>query len=144
MDNKTEINVPSFLLELLKEQYPADVIKKIIDGYSKKRKVTIRVNTIKTDVDRVKAILLDNNIQFTMASWSSEALIIENTNEEALRNMEIYQNGEIYLQSLSSMLPPIILEPEPEEDILDMCAAPRRKNYSNCSFNKQCGKYYCM
>ncbi len=41
--------------------------------------------------------------------------------------MSIYKNGELYLQSLSSMLPPIILEPKERTDILDMAAAPGGK-----------------
>ena len=47
--------------------------------------------------------------------------------EEEIRKLEIYENGEIYLQSLSSMLPPIILEPKAGENILDMTAAPGGK-----------------
>lgn len=43
--------------------------------------------------------------------------------------MEIYKNGEIYLQSLSSMLPPIILDPKEGTDILDMAAAPGEKQH---------------
>lgn len=39
----------------------------------------------------------------------------------------MYEKGEIYLQSLSSMLPPIILNPKEDIDILDMCAAPGGK-----------------
>jgi NOL1/NOP2/sun family putative RNA methylase len=39
----------------------------------------------------------------------------------------MYKNGEIYLQSLSSMLPPIILNPKQGADILDMAAAPGGK-----------------
>lgn len=41
--------------------------------------------------------------------------------------MDIYQDGKIYMQSLSSMLPPIILEPKEKTDILDMAAAPGGK-----------------
>ena len=41
--------------------------------------------------------------------------------------MDIYENGEIYFQSLSSMLPPIILNPKEGENILDMAAAPGGK-----------------
>ena len=41
--------------------------------------------------------------------------------------MNIYQDGKIYMQSLSSMLPPIILEPKEGIDILDMAAAPGGK-----------------
>jgi 16S rRNA (cytosine1407-C5)-methyltransferase len=35
--------------------------------------------------------------------------------------------GQIYVQSLSSMLPVIALDPKPEEEILDLCAAPGSK-----------------
>ena len=41
--------------------------------------------------------------------------------------MEIYKNGEIYLQSLSSMIPAIVLDPKENENILDMTAAPGGK-----------------
>lgn len=38
-----------------------------------------------------------------------------------------FDNGEIYIQSLSSMLPVFILDPKPGEKILDMCASPGSK-----------------
>ena len=59
--------------------------------------------------------------------WSKDAFIIKNVREKEIRDLEIYQNGDIYLQSLSSMLPPIILNPEEGTDILDMAAAPGGK-----------------
>lgn len=124
-----------FFYKLLKQQYSEKEINRIIDGYAIARKVTIRVNTIKSNVNKIKSILSNNGIQFTEVPWSKEALIIENAKEPDLKLLEIYINGEIYLQSLSSMLPPIILNPQPEEDILDMCAAPRRKNNANSCNN---------
>lgn len=47
--------------------------------------------------------------------------------EKEIKNLPIYEEGKIYLQSLSSMLPPIILEPKEGADILDMAAAPGGK-----------------
>lgn len=91
------------------------------------RKVTIRVNTIKTNCDTIKNELLEKHIEYETVSWSKDALILNNVTEKDIRDLEIYQNGEIYLQSLSSMLPPIILNPKQDMDILDMCAAPGGK-----------------
>ena len=42
-------------------------------------------------------------------------------------DLEMFKNGEIYLQSLSSQLPPLFLDIEESQDILDMCAAPGGK-----------------
>ena len=91
------------------------------------RKVTIRVNTIKTNCDTIKNELLEKHIEHETVPWSKDALILNNVTEKDIRDLEIYQNGEIYLQSLSSMLPPIILNPKQDMDILDMCAAPGGK-----------------
>lgn len=123
MENK----VPEFLIDLLKKQYGEELTKEIIRGYSVKRKVTFRVNTLKSDVDKIKLELEKNNIEYKKVSWYEDAFIVQNVDEEVLRNMDIYKNGEIYMQSLSSMLPPIILNPAQGKDILDMAAAPGGK-----------------
>ena len=36
--------------------------------------------------------------------------------------------GKYYIQSLSSMIPPIVLNPSPYERVLDLCAAPGSKS----------------
>ena len=120
-----------FLYEMLIEQYGNELTNKIIDGYSKERLVTLRVNTIKTNVDDIKKKLTEAGITYRDVSWYKNALIIENAKEYDIRKLEMYENGEIYLQSLSSMIPPIILSPREKENILDMASAPRRKNYAD-------------
>lgn len=119
--------IPEFLIEMLRKQYGEELSKKIIEGYEEKRKVTLRVNTIKTNSSNIEKILEENNIKYKKVSWYSEGYIIENVKETEIENLDIYKNGEIYLQSLSSMLPPIILEPKENTDILDMTAAPGGK-----------------
>lgn len=123
MENK----IPQFLIELLEKQYGKNLTRTIIQGYKKKRKVTLRVNTIKTSSEIVMNKLLEANINFEEVSWNKEALVITNADENDIRKLDIYENGEIYLQNLSSMLPPILLEPKQGENILDMAAAPGSK-----------------
>ncbi len=119
--------IPNFLYELLIKQYGEKLTNSIIEGYSTKRPLTIRINKIKTDCDKIKNILNANNIKYKEVSFYKDALIIENYNKKDFENLDIYENGEIYFQSLSSMLPPIILNPKEGENILDMAAAPGGK-----------------
>lgn len=140
--------IPQFLIDMLNKQYGENITNQIIEGYKSKRIVSLRVNTLKSSVDNVKNSLLQHNIQYEQVSWSKDAFIIKNENEDTIRGLEIYDKGEIYLQSLSSMLPPIILAPEPNTDILDMAAAPGGKttqmaaitenkaNITACEMNK--------
>ena len=116
-----------FLEVMLKEQYGIETAKKIINGYLTKRKTTLRINTIKSNIEEIKNKLQESKIEYEEVPWSKEALIIKNADEKSIQEMEIYQDGKIYMQSLSSMLPPIILEPKEKTDILDMAAAPGGK-----------------
>ena len=119
--------IPEFLIERLENQYGKDLVKEIIEGYKKQRKVTFRVNTLKTTVEGIEKVLDEKNIEYKKVSYYKEAFIIENTRENEIKQLDCYKNGEIYMQSLSSMLPPIILEPKENTDILDMTAAPGGK-----------------
>lgn len=116
-----------FLEVMLKEQYGIETAKKIINGYLIKRKTTLRINTIKSNIEEIKNKLQESKIEYEEVPWSKEALIIKNVDEKTIQEMDIYQDGKIYMQSLSSMLPPIILEPKEKTDILDMAAAPGGK-----------------
>ena len=143
-----EKHVPEFLIEMLIQQYGEEITSKILEGYSQKRMVTFRINTLKMSIEKVEEVLKNNNIEFEKVSWSDVAYIVKNVREDTLKELEVYKKGEIYLQSLSSMLPPIVLEPKENTDILDMCAAPGGKttelasltnnnaNITACELNK--------
>ena len=113
-----EKQIPEFLNKMLIEQYGEEIANKIIEGYLKQRYVTLRVNTIKATNEEIKQELKNSSIEYEEVEWYKDALIIK---------MLIYEEGKIYLQSLSSMLPPIALEPKEGENILDMAAAPGGK-----------------
>ena len=120
-------NIPDFLERLLKEQYGQDLTAKILEGYLSKRKTTLRVNTLKSNNEEVENELKMNNIKFSNVTWYKQGIIIENAREDEIRKLKIYEEGNIYLQSLSSMIPAIVVNPKNDENILDMAAAPGGK-----------------
>ena len=119
------MKTPDFLNEILFNEYGKDLSNNIINNLSINQKVTLRVNTLKSNLEEIKEKLEIQKIEYTEMPWILNALIIENVDENAIRKLDIYEEGKIYLQSLSSMIPPIILEPKEGENILDMCSAPR-------------------
>ncbi len=129
-------NIPDFLYERLLKQYGEKTTESILKGYSTKRYVTLRVNTLKSNTEQIKDILNSLNIKYREVIWSREALILEELDETEIRKLSIYENGEIYLQSLSSMLPAIVLNPKPDENILDMAAAPGGKTTQMASMSQ--------
>lgn len=119
--------IPDFLYNLLLKQYGEDLTNIIIDGYAQKRPVTLRANTLKTNAEHIKQFFDSMQISYQEVPWYQDAFILEKFSEKEIKELDIYQNGEIYLQSLSSMLPPLVLSPKDNENILDMAAAPGGK-----------------
>ena len=112
------------LEKYLMEEYSKETVDKIIKGLDK-RSTTFRINTLHNNNNILKELDI-NNIKYNNVSWYDKAYIVLE-NEDKIRDLECYKNGDIYLQSLSSMLPPLILEPKYNEQILDMTAAPGSK-----------------
>ena len=121
------IGLPEFLPGLLREQYGEQTAVRIIQGYGAKRKVTLRANTIKATAEEIDKALSEAGISYSKVPWYEDAFVIEEGDESRIRQLAVYEEGKIYLQSLSSMLPPLALGPRAGADILDMAAAPGGK-----------------
>ena len=115
-----------FINELINTFNPR-IVDKILTGMLEKRYTTLRVNNIKYNIEDLKKDFDNIGIEYEDIPWYKDALIILNSNESQIQNLEIYKNGYIYLQSLSSMIPPLILNPKENEKILDLTAAPGSK-----------------
>ncbi len=119
--------LPNEFVEELYENYSPLTVDKILSGMSGDRNTTLRVNTLKSDIYEIMNILKENAIKFDRVPWYNDALVIKNANEKKLQKLDIYEEGKIYLQSLSSMVPPIVLKPMTGEKVLDLTAAPGSK-----------------
>ena len=119
--------LPKDFIEDIYNNYTPLTVDKILSGMLGDRKTTVRVNTLKSNVQDVIREFKENNIKFDRVEWYKDALVIKNVKEKELQNLEIYQKGKIYLQSLSSMIPPLVLNPKPNEKVLDLTAAPGSK-----------------
>lgn len=117
----------TWLHERLEEAYGSELTDSIWRGYEAARPVTLRVNSLKTDKRVAIARLTDESIACREIPWYEDALAVDNAQESRISETALFSNGEIYLQSLSSMLPPLFVEPQAEENILDMTAAPGGK-----------------
>lgn len=119
--------VAPFLREQLLRQYGGDVTAQIESGYAQRRLTTLRVNRMKAEPDAVRAALAEAGIAVEDVAWSGDALVLPEADGRAVTALPLYARGEVYMQSLSSMLPPLLLGAQPGENVLDMAAAPGGK-----------------
>ena len=63
-----ENKLPQFLIKELNKQYGEELSKKILSGYMEPRVVSLRVNTLKSNIEKVCEELSENNIEFEKVS----------------------------------------------------------------------------
>jgi NOL1/NOP2/sun family putative RNA methylase len=92
----------------------------LVDTLSNLRK-TFRANTLKCSEEKF--------LSFTELKMEKEPLPLAYSVDKdfPIGNTIEFFSGMIHTQTLSSMLPPFVLSPEPHEKILDMAAAPGGK-----------------
>lgn len=129
MASITEIKnrLPKEFVNNLYTMFSPGVVDNIFRGIAEKRFTTLRVNTLKYNIQDLMKYFKEINIKFERVLWYKDALIIKNASEKDIQKLEIYQKGYIYIQSLSSMVPPLILAPQEGENVLDLTAAPGSK-----------------
>ncbi len=121
--------LPSHLVASLRQAYPEDA-ERVISGWeaAHSRPVTLRANALLATAEEIAEALEAAGIAFERVPWYADAFVLgEGVAERELWETDVYKEGKVYLQSLSSMLPPLALAPQPGADVLDMCAAPGGK-----------------
>lgn len=119
--------LPAFLQQELNKQYGMNITAQIVEGMQAGRRTSLRVNRLKSTPEAIAQVLSDVGIAYERLPFSEDAFLLQEDCEKHIRVLSAYENGEVYLQSLSSMLPPLALDPQPGTDILDMAAAPGGK-----------------
>ena len=122
-------DIPAYLAQLIDDAYDGDAASRVVSGLRDacRRPVTLRANTLKATADEVASALGEAGIGWSHPSWYADAFVLDGVRERAVWDLDIYREGKVYLQSLSSMMPPLALAPRDGADILDMCAAPGGK-----------------
>ncbi len=101
---------------------------------------SVRVNTLKADIDVVRHRLDKLGWQLKQIPWCKEGFWIEHKEgRRDIGNTSEHMLGYIYVQEAASMIPPLVLEPQEGEMILDMCAAPGSKTSQIASMMKNSG-----
>src|SRR3990167_6716731 len=89
---------------------------------------SIRVNTLKISVNELRERLQDTwNLE--QIPWCKEGFWIEHHKKERrdIGNLMEHSLGYFYTQEAASMIPPAVLDPKPDEIVLDIAASPGSK-----------------
>lgn len=134
---KPQMGLPEKFYERLERCCGVGVAKEMEKTFIE-RPTTFRINKIKAlppkadqptveKYESIKALLSAQGFKIKKVSWYPDAFILENKSKRELTETQEYKDGKIYIQSLASMVPPLVLDPKSGEKVLDLTAAPGSK-----------------
>ena len=69
----------------------------------------------------------EKHIQTTKSGFLEGVYFYDRAQDFLIKGTDAFYTGEIYLQSIASLLPVLVMNPQKGESILDVCAAPGSK-----------------
>lgn len=127
------MNLPKGFLNrmeaLLEEELPA-----FLESYNDERLYGLRVNTLKISVEEFLKI---TPLTLSPIPWTRDGFYYDP--EEKPTKHPHYYAGLYYIQEPSAMAPVNVLEPQENDNVLDMCACPGGKSVQIASYLKNKG-----
>lgn len=119
--------LPKKYLQRIESFLSKSDLEQTIKAYDKERACSFRINTLKSTEQEVESFLCSNNISFDKVSFLPLAYTLERKDEFTLKGSNLFYEGKIYLQGLTSQLPATLLELKDGMRVLDVTAAPGSK-----------------
>lgn len=119
--------LPEAFLDRLRQQMSPATYEAILEAFRAPRVTSFRINTLKADRAGVVPALEAAGLHVHDVPWMPDAFWVPPEDREALLASAPYAGQQLYVQNLSSMVPPLVLDPQPGERVLDLAAAPGSK-----------------
>lgn len=123
----TSTQLPLPFIEKLETFLSSEKIASILTAFSAPKPLSIRVNTLRASRSEVESSIVNAGGSVSWVSWYHDGGLVQGVSVDQLTSLPEYQQGFFYIQNLSSMIPPLVLNPQPEMNVLDLAAAPGSK-----------------
>lgn len=117
---------PESMVTELIATYGEDLTEQALQGILGRPPITVRVNTLKTDKETLRAALEKQNVIVNDISFLENSLNLSATG--SLEKIPEFQQGHFFVEDAASQLCAEILGAQPGETIADVCAAPGGKS----------------
>jgi len=118
-------SMPRWLVDEWIAEFGAETTEALCTASNEEADATVRVNMFKTTPEQLIADLAKQECAAEKRTPVPEELTLTGGLPPA--RVKLFREGSFIIQDTASMLPPHLVEPQPHEWVLDLCAAPGGK-----------------
>ncbi len=141
-DKTQELSVkysfPLWICKKWTDEFGFNFTNELMEAFLEEPHLVLRPNTLKTDVDTLSKMLVNNGIELTL---QDDAIICSGLD---VANDTLYKNGFYTVQDIAAMQTAKVLSPQMGETIIDMCSAPGGKTTHIAELMQNSGKIYAF
>ena len=119
-------SMPEWILELWLDAYDTETVEKMLKSFQSEKALTIRCNQRQLTPEQLKEKLQAQGVTVERHPYLPYAFLI--SGYDYLSGLDSFENGDFYVQDISSMLVGEIAGVRPGDAVIDMCAAPGGKS----------------
>ena len=114
--------LPEEFAQRLQQIIPSERFADCWTSFTRPMATSFRINSLRGRTEDVAAELTQAGFDLLPLAWNAEAFSVPDDQRRALTESAACAEGRIYIQNPSSMIPPLALDPQPGEEVLDLAA----------------------
>jgi len=136
-DLSIRFSCPLWIVKSFVEDYGRENTISLLEESLKAPPMTLRVNTLKTDTEQLKAEFEKSGIAVHEGETENSLVVDKGFN---IPTSELYKNGFFHAQDEASQRAVKVLGPKKGERVLDLCAAPGGKSFTMAEMMEDTGE----
>ncbi|MFM9264003.1 16S rRNA (cytosine(967)-C(5))-methyltransferase RsmB [Tychonema sp. BBK16] len=132
---------PDWIVEMWLEQLGETETEQLCQWFNQSPTIDLRINPLKSTIDQIETAFKSQNISVSHIPHLPQALRL-NGSSGAIQNLPGYSEGWWTIQDSSAQLVTHLLDPQPGETIIDVCAAPGGKTTHIAELIQDIGTIY--
>ena len=116
---------PLWMVKRWIQRFGREELEKFLSANNEVPGLTLRINKLKIAPNDFLSLLDNQHISYVGSTFIDHFIKVKSLS--GISQMNIFQSGYFSIQDESAALPVLLLDPQPGERVIDMCAAPGGK-----------------
>ena len=133
---------PPWMVRRWMERFGPEETRRLLTANNERPSLTLRINRLRIEPGAFVSLLATQGVTASPSAYLDFFVKVRGLTRIA--QMDLFRNGSFTIQDESAALPCLLLEPNPGETVIDLCAAPGGKTTAMAEMMKNEGRVIAL